>query len=258
MRLVVYNIEYCRGINRSWKYLNLTNYVKIAKKTMVKISKYLKHIDPDILGLIELDSGSIRSNRYSASEFFADNLGMKYWVEKTKYARKSFYKVLNYIPIVRKHGNAILSKQKLYDTQFYFLSRGVKRLVIHSKIKVKSRKKDIDVHLFAVHLSIRRRTRHTQLKELAQLVTAAPNPKIVFGDFNTFTGLSELDTFVKEAGLRIAEKNGSGKTYPSWKPRYSLDHIYVSPDIIVRQYRILEDAILSDHLPVLMDFEVKN
>lgn len=258
MRLVTYNVEYCDGINRGWKYLDLLKYVKIANKTMIKISNYVKDLNPDILGLIEIDSGSIRSRKKSGSEFFANNLEMGYWIEKTKYARKSFYKVLNLIPIVRKQSNAILSKYKLYDTQYYFLSKGAKRLVIHTKVRVAAGNKNVELHLFAVHLSLRRKTREIQLRELGQIVAACPSPKIVFGDFNVFKGIRELDEFIKESDMSLANNGSSvNKTFPSWKPKYYLDHIFVSSEIDIKNYEVLQDANFSDHLPVLIDFEIR-
>ena len=118
MRLITYNVEYCDGINRRWKYLDVFSYFKLVKKTLLKITDSLKEFNPDILGLIEIDSGSVRFGRKSGSEMFAERLDMPYWAEKVKYSRKSVYKVLNFFPIIRKQSNAILSKYKIYDTKY--------------------------------------------------------------------------------------------------------------------------------------------
>ncbi|MBU0472177.1 MAG: endonuclease/exonuclease/phosphatase family protein [Nanoarchaeota archaeon] len=241
MRLVSYNVEYGAGINRRWKYLELFKYFKIVKMTLFKISDYLKTVDPDILGLVEMDSGSVRYLGKSGSQIFADSLEMDYWVEKVKYARKSLYKVLNFIPIMRKQGNAILSKYKLFDTRFYYFSKGVKRLVIHSKVKVPIGYGKEDLHLFIVHLSLRKKTRQVQLKELGEIVGCCSGPRIVFGDFNVFAGLEELSEFVKLAGVENANKSGDySKTFPSWKPKHWIDHIFVSSEVNVIDYKVLD------------------
>ncbi|MBC8500700.1 MAG: endonuclease/exonuclease/phosphatase family protein [Nanoarchaeota archaeon] len=258
MRLVTYNVEYGEGINRRWKYLEVFKFFKIVGMTLLNIADYLKTVNPDILGLIEIDSGSVRYLKRSGSQLFAESLEMDYWVEKTKYARKSVYKVLNFVPIVRKQCNAILSKYQLHDTKFYFLSKGMKRLIIYSKIKMTAGFDTVNLHLFAVHLSLRKRTRAKQLKELGEIVGVCPSPKIVFGDFNVFKGLSELGTFLELSGTRNAnETDEYSKTFPSWKPKHWIDHVFISPDILVKKYEVL-DASFSDHLPVMIDFEIKN
>jgi len=257
MKLITYNVEYCDGINRRWKYLEVYNYLKLVKKKLLEITTYLKEIEPDILGLIEIDSGSVRFGRKSGTEMFSEELNMLNWVEKTKYSRRSIFKVLNYVPIIRKQGNAILSKYKILDTRFIYLSKGMKRLIINSRVEVPFENEKRVLNLFAVHLSLRKKARAKQLKELAEIVSSAQTPKMVFGDFNNFGGSEELYEFLETTGLKDACKNSySIKTYPSWKPKRRLDHIFYSDDIIINTCRVL-DADFSDHLPLMVDLEFK-
>ena len=259
MRLVTYNVEYCAGINRAWKYLEVQKYFKLVKRTLIKISDYLKDVDPDILGLIEIDAGTVTFRKKSGVEMFADELGMKYLAAKTKYPQKSVYKVLNHTPILRKHANAILSKYPLFDIRYYFLSKGVKRLVIQSKLKLAVEGKVVDLYLFAVHLSLRKRTRKVQIKELAQIINACDGEKMVFGDFNNFSGYSEFSEFLEETNMVNsikASKDPHITTFPSWKPKRHLDHVLVSQGIKINDYRVL-DVKFSDHLPILIDFDLE-
>lgn len=259
MRLITYNVEYCSGINRRLKYLEVQKFFKVIKKTLEKISDYIKTLNPDILGLMEIDAGTVRFRKMSSTEAFSENLDMPYVAAKTKYARKSLYKVLNYTPILRKNANAILSKQPLFDTRYVYFSKGTKRMVIQTKLKLAVKGSVVDLYLFAVHLSLRKKTRRIQLNELSMLLNACPGHKIVFGDFNTFKGLSELDYLLENSNMINAldfahEKNVS--TFPSWKPKKHIDHILVSPDVKVTNYEVL-DVDFSDHLPVLIDFELR-
>jgi hypothetical protein len=41
-------------------------------------------------------------------------------------------------------------------------------------------------------------------------------------------------------------------TFPSWRPDRQLDHILVSPSIMVERVEVL-DHIYSDHLPIAME-----
>ncbi|MFH1770559.1 MAG: endonuclease/exonuclease/phosphatase family protein [archaeon] len=259
MRLVTYNVEYCAGINRTWKYLEVQKYFKLVKKTLMKIVDYLKDVNPDILALIEIDAGTVTFRKKSGVEMFSDELGMNYFAAKTKYPKKSVYKVLNHVPVFRKHANAILSKYPLFDIRYYFLSKGMKRLVIQSKLKFAVEGKVIDLFLFAVHLSLRKKTRQIQLKELGQLINACDGEKMVFGDFNNFAGYKEFSEFLGETNMVNAIKASKEPhitTFPSWKPRRHLDHVLVTKGIKVNDYRVL-DAKFSDHLPVLVDFELE-
>lgn len=253
MRLVTYNVQYAEGMNRRWKYLEVYKYFGLIKKNLKKITDYLKVIDPDILGLVEIDSGSIRFGKKSSSEFIAQTIGMDYWVEKTKYAQRSLYKVLNYVPIIRKQSNAILSKYQIESNKFYYLSKGVKRLVIQTTIKVPVGFEIVNLNLFIVHLSLRKKTRAKQISELAEILSACASPKIVFGDFNSFKGLKELQPLI-QSGLRNPCSQDD-KTFPSWKPKRLLDHILVSDEIIVKKFKVL-DGDFSDHLPIMIDFHI--
>ncbi len=72
-------------------------------------------------------------------------------------------------------------------------------------------------------------------------------------------GLHELDKLMKETHLTDTAKIDYSRikyTEPAWKPSKRLDYILVSKKIDVKEYEVLQ-ADFSDHLPVIVDFEVK-
>jgi len=77
---------------------------------------------------------------------------------------------------------------------------------------------------------------------------------IVAGDFNTFWGENEIYLFLRAAGLRSANSEGI-PTYPSRAPRKELDFVLYQQGIEVTSFEI-PDVRLSDHLPLICDFEV--
>ena len=77
---------------------------------------------------------------------------------------------------------------------------------------------------------------------------------IVAGDFNTFWGENEIYLFMKAAGLRSANVDGL-PTYPSRAPRKELDFVLFQDGITVSSFEV-PDVRLSDHLPLICDFEV--
>jgi endonuclease/exonuclease/phosphatase family metal-dependent hydrolase len=109
--------------------------------------------------------------------------------------------------------------------------------------------------VFLVHLSLRYRTRHEQLRALARLARQRSKPCIVAGDFNLFRGPAELEPLLTIAGLQCPESGGM-PTYPSWKPHRQLDFILHSPEVRVKSY-FAPAVMFSDHLPVVCDFEVR-
>ena len=86
------------------------------------------------------------------------------------------------------------------------------------------------------------------------MIKASNKPVIVAGDFNTFWGEHEIYLFMEASGLRSANEQ-SLPSYPSRAPRKELDFILFSKGIEVSKFEI-PDITLSDHLPLVCDFEV--
>ena len=130
----------------------------------------------------------------------------------------------------------------------HFLRKGVKRLVMELELE--------DVVIFIVHLALGRRTRAAQLADLARLAGNARKPYLIAGDFNAFAGKVELRDFM--ANLKLASANLSDlPTFPSRAPRWQLDFILHSPAIRVTHFEVARDVRLSDHLPLICDFEIR-
>jgi endonuclease/exonuclease/phosphatase family metal-dependent hydrolase len=176
------------------------------------------------------------------AEALAADLGMNTSYE-TKYGSKSLNQLL---PIVRKQGNAFLASARVHGETFHYFDTGIKRLIIELEMQ--------EFAVFLVHLSLKYRHRHLQLRKLYDLVAATSKPVIVAGDFNTFWGENEIYLFMKAAGLRSANVQGV-PTYPSRSPRKELDFILYQEGIRLTGFEIPE-VRLSDHLPLVCDFEV--
>jgi len=207
-----------------------------------EIARFIKSVDPDVVGLIEVDTGSIRSRNVNQAEKLAGDLGMNTSYE-TKYGSKSLNKLL---PIVRMQGNAFMAAPRMHGEKFHYFDTGIKRLIIELEMN--------DYAIFLVHLSLKYRHRHLQLRHLYDLIQATEKPVLVAGDFNTFWGENEIYLFMKAAGLRSANIDSS-PTYPSRAPRKELDFVLYQDGINVTAFDI-PDVKLSDHLPLVCDFEL--
>ena len=243
MKLLLYNIRYAVGGGASMHMpLPGAGYVLGNQNVLPELTRFIRSVDPDIVGLIEVDTGSIRSRMVNQAESIAESLGMNTSYE-TKYGERSINHML---PIVRKQGNAFLAAERVHGEKFHYFDTGIKRLIIELEME--------DFAVFLVHLSLKYRHRHLQLRRLYDLINATEKPVIVAGDFNTFWGENEIYLFMKAAGLRSANANGL-PTYPSRAPRKELDFILYQDGIHVNDFRI-PDVRHSDHLPLLCDFTV--
>jgi len=212
MKLLVYNIAYGTGHTGS-PYDRLKNVHKLIRTPntiITKIANYTEKQAPDIIGLIEVDTGSSRTNRLNQVEEIARKISHNH-ISAVKYNKKH---IAYSLPIARFQSNAVLSKHEISFSEFHFMPYGIKQLIIEVKIKKLS--------LFIVHLSIRKMVRKKQLTYLAK-IAKGKNPLIIAGDFNTFSGQKELDELKYELQL-FSANSSSEPTFPSYKPKMELDY----------------------------------
>ena len=241
MRLLLYNIRYGVGAGASMHMpLPGAGYILGNKDVLPDIVKFIKSVDPDIVGLIEVDTGSIRSRKINQAETIAIELGMNY---ETKYGARSLNQL---VPIIRKQGNAFLAAPRVHGETFHYFDTGIKRLIIELEMETFA--------VFLVHLSLKYRHRHLQLRKLYDLIEETSKPVMVAGDFNTFWGENEIYLFMRAAGLRSANVK-SLPSYPSRAPRKELDFVLYQDGIEVTNFEI-PNVRHSDHLPLVCDFEV--
>ncbi len=243
MRFLLYNIAYGTGAGARLHFpFPFAGHLKTTGKNFEQIVDFIRSVEPDIVGLVEVDSGSFRSGNDNQAALIAGELNCRH-VFESKYFASSMAHML---PILNKQGNAVLLNRPYQYTRCHYFSVGVKRLVIEVGLE--------DVVIFLVHLSLKYRHRQYQLAELYSMVRAADRPVIVAGDFNAFWGSKELQLFLAAANLQTA--NGLGEpSYPSRSPKKQLDFIFHSPEIHTTGFEI-PPVRLSDHAPLIWDFEV--
>jgi len=244
MRLLLYNIRYGVGAGASMHMpLPGAGYLLGNQNVLPDITTFIKSMDPDIVGLIEVDTGSIRSRKINQAETIAAELGMNSSYE-IKYGANSINQLL---PIIRKQGNAFLAAHRVHGERFHYFDTGIKRLIIELEMD--------EFSVFLVHLSLKYRHRHLQLRKLYDLIEQSEKPVIVAGDFNTFWGEDEIYLFLRAAGLRSANTE-SLPSYPSRSPRKELDFVLYQEGIRVTHFEI-PLVRHSDHLPLICDFEIE-
>ena len=243
MRFLLYNIRYAAGIGKQFHFpVPYSGYFKNTNGNLKKIVDFIKPINPDIIGLVEVDAGSFRSGKSNQAKAIAGELQC-FHVYQSKY---SYDSVAQKLPVLNKQGNAILTNREIMSQKFHYLDNGIKRLVIELELE--------NFSIFLVHLSIKFRHRQYQLQDLHALLKNIEKPVIVAGDFNVLWGDRELQLFLAATGLRNANSNGQ-PSHPSRAPRRQLDYIFHSPEIRVTRFQIPQ-VKYSDHAPLVCDFEV--
>ncbi len=177
MRFLLYNIRYATGTGAAFHLpIPGAGYLRSDKRVLAGITRFIKGQDPDIVGLIEVDTGSIRTGKVNQADVIAASLG-HYSIYQCKYGANSFN---TFVPILNKQSNAFLAAPRVEGERFHYFDTGIKRLIIELELD--------DVCVFLVHLSLKFRHRHAQLRQVCEFVKRSVKPVIVTGDFNTFWG----------------------------------------------------------------------
>lgn len=239
--MLLYNIRYCTGhLNGYHTPIPYIGFFKRTNVNLQRIINFIRTVDPDIVGLIEVDSGSYRSRNICQAKIIAEILGYNY-VAETKYSDNS---LAQRVPILKQQSNALLTRERIHGHTFHYFKEGVKRLIIKTELK--------GAVIFLVHLSLKYRHRQHQLEYLHTLVKRTDKEVIVAGDFNTFFGKRELKLFLAASNLKNANLQNL-PSHPSHSPQRQIDFILHSPGICLNNFYI-PDVRLSDHSPLVFDF----
>ncbi len=251
--MIFYNIEYLEGADgKKIQYLEFWRRIAHPHGIEVKIADTLKAYNPDIVAFVEIGGKNFVEGDYFSH--IKKELGMKHHVKRVKYDLRGKFNLLKNVPILNKQSNAIMSKHKLYHIKTIYLHGGMKKTVIEAEVNCGKM-----ITIFLVHLALGKETRKKQIDELVQVIKKVRTPVILAGDFNTFNGENEIRELIEKASLRHKFKAHGGRifTFPTYHPRRRFDYILTSKEIIVKKYSVLKMPF-SDHLPVMIDFEVRN
>ena len=244
MRFLLYNVRYCAGTGAKFHFpVPYAGYLKRTTGVLECIMTFIESVQPTVVGLVEIDSGSFRSENVCQADIIARELGFSHVVE-TKYANSS---VAHRVPVLKKQGNALLTNDEILGHKFHYFDEGFKRLIIEVQLP--------DTTVFLVHLSLSYRKRKKQLDHLARLIHKVQGPLIVAGDFNVLWGDSEMEFFLESTGLSSANQEGVS-SYPSRYPLRQLDYILHSRELEPCNFNI-PAVTYSDHAPLVCDFKLR-
>lgn len=236
LKLLSYNIQagvdthhYSQYLTHSWKHV-LPNKARLQNLNHIAalISQY------DVVGLQEVDSGSLRSGFVDQTEYLAHRAGFPHWHKQ----------VNRRIGNLAQHSNGVLSRFKPDSVGEYRLPGLPGRGVMVCQYGGEQ-----GLTICIMHLALGRRARLRQVSFVSQLVKSLPHV-VLMGDMNCSCESSEVQYLMNNVGLQ--EPSCEKSTFPSWRPMRTIDHILVSESLAIENARVLEYPF-SDHLPIGID-----
>lgn len=237
IRLLSYNIQagiktgrYRHYITHSWKHVlphqqRFSNLDRIAQ--MVKTY--------DIIGLQELDAGSLRSGYVNLTEYLSEKAEMPFWTDQTN----------RRIGPLTSHSLGVLSR--FHPTEIVE-HRLPGRIPGRGVLFVRYGNRDDSLVTLIVHLALSKRTRLSQIDYISEIVNEYRHV-VLMGDMNCHSHSHEMDFLIDRT--MMSEPYHGVDTFPSWRPQHNIDHILVTPTLHVDHVKALNFS-LSDHLPIEM------
>ena len=240
LKIVSYNIQvgmdtrqYRDYLTQSWKHL-LPHRERMHN--LDRIAHMLR--DYDLVALQEVDAGSLRSGFLDMTEYLAHRGGFPYW----------YHQVNRNMGMLAQHSNGFLSRLDAVATRSFRLPGSQGRGAMLLEFGAAKGK----LAVCSAHLALGRRARAMQLDFLGELVDDYRSV-IVMGDLNAPADSLEVHRFLQRTGLQ--ESAADQFTYPSWRPRRKIDHIFLSDNLTVLSAQVL-DYPLSDHLPIAVEISL--
>ena len=238
LRLLSYNIQVGIGAKRyrdyvtdSWKHV--LPHAQIYNN-LGRIAHAIR--DFDIVALQEVDAGSLRSSFINQTEYLATHAGFPFW----------HHQMNRNLGKIAAHSNGLLSRYRptqIHDHKLPGILPGRGVMV------VRYGHHDNPLVLLIMHMALGKRARQRQFEYVTRIVNQYEHV-VVMGDLNCQPDSREMQFLISATDL--CEPCHDLKTFPSWRPARTLDHILTSTSLDVHDVHVLQH-LHSDHLPIAME-----
>lgn len=228
-------------------------------KNLKEVTETIRDINPDIIGLLEVDEGITTNNAETIGRELGYNCVYYRTFEKNRDGQ-------HYL-----QGNAILTKSNITEKSLSWLNRDIvfdgtsktePRAVVIAKTTIGGLSLNICVtHLAHIHNFKESQIQAIQTEELLKNVPSEHS--ILMGDFNALPNSTVVKNI--EEKLVNTDKSCDKATWSVFPEGhkgckltgldYRLDYIFTSKDLKVVDFKVM-DSKASDHLPVIATFEV--
>ncbi len=253
LRLVTFNIAHGRGLN---PIQGITSQRKL-RLNLRRIAALLDKLAPDIVALQEIDERSRWAGNFDHLDYLRVHTRFPHAIFGINNRRAGLLNLCYGNAVLSRHSirvaeNVVFGQRQLGEKGFLYVELDVAGRCVPV----------VNLHL---HFS----SRAQRLRQLERLLTWLREkhrlhanrwavPPIICGDFNnpgtrddaTASLLSHLSDYCDYSLHPIG-----GRTFPSPLPQRTLDFIFLPAGCTGCKCEIVR-SMLSDHLPVLVDFEV--
>ena len=236
LKVMSYNIRHGEGMDRV---LDLSRSADV-----------IKAVAPHLCGLQEVDNFCSRSDSVGQTEYLAKYSAMQ----------GTFGKFMNYQG--GEYGMATLSDKRLLSSEILSLPDGKyepRTSIVHSVELAKGAIISFaNVHFDWIEGKEGDNNRLAQAKTLVEYIDSLNLPALIIGDFNC-TPDSPTMQYFKHQGFVFAEKGSDNLSFQG-EERGEIDHLIYrnSKDLKfnVKAVDLLDQPIVSDHRPLVVDLEV--
>ncbi|MEB3102293.1 endonuclease/exonuclease/phosphatase family protein [Ferviditalea candida] len=241
IRVVTYNIHHGKGTDRQ---LNLD-----------RIANLLGALNADIIGLNEIDRFFSRRSRYMDQvAFLADKLKMNFAFGAAVTFRQKQASML------RQYGSAVLTRHPIVFSKNHSYDRpGIweSRALLETGIELEGEQ----IRVFTTHLSLNPLSQKQQIYRMLERISdTGEKPVIAMGDWNMKPGSKSWRTITGQlndvCGL-LGLNRKECATFPSFRPGFQLDYIFVSRHFqAVAAGPVRDISLASDHLPLSAELKM--
>ena len=239
LRFVTYNIHKGLGIDR--------------KYDLGRIVKICQNLEADCFALQEVAFNMPRSKKEDMARLIAEELNMTYVLALNAHFKKGSY------------GNAIFSRFPIVQNENLDLSLQMKKKRGALLARLQLPKQQILV--FNFHLGLAAFERRRQIQKILEYIGAKNSsdlPLILLGDSNDpkhkLNPAIERADYKDTATLYPHSKKNSNYSFPSYAPILRLDKAFISSQWTLISHQVIRNKatrVCSDHLPVLIELELK-
>jgi endonuclease/exonuclease/phosphatase family metal-dependent hydrolase len=236
-----YNVHGCVGLDR--------------RLDPARIADVIAACDADVVALQELDVERTRSRGVDQPRAIAERLGLQLAFCPARECDDGHY------------GNAVLSRYPLETVRAACLPQLGARWERRAMQWVRVHAPGLSLNVLNTHLGLHERERLLQAATILGRdwvhEARAAGPTVLCGDFNASPRspvYQKLTSELRDAQLFPRQRSRPRGTFPSLWPLFRIDHVLVSPELAVRQCRVMASVrakIASDHLPIVVDVTVE-
>lgn len=231
VRILIYNIKHGLGMD---------GRIDLSRSAYV-----IQQLAPDVALLQEIDKETERVDGTDQPKRLSQLTGMPYY---------AFGPFMEYRG--GKYGMALLSEWPIESQTNYTLPPGPEpRTALAARIEVGDSGQEIV--FVGIHLYGSAEERYAQAETLIDIFKDVDVPVILAGDFNSQPDSKVIDLLSRY--WTIPDKGDDHLTFPSDDPQVEIDYIMYRPSdmFTVIEHDVIEEPLVSDHRPVLLELALK-